>query len=100
MKRRREINTYNLSIQERRALQRLKEDVSIIILPSDKGCSTVVMNKSDYKDKINDLLSIKEYSQLPSDPTLKVQDKISGGSSLWQGGVAPSHPQFSQDLRT
>lgn len=64
MKRKKLMNTYNLSVQERRALKRLKEDVSIIIiLPSDKGRSTVIMNKYDYDEKLNDLLSIKEYSQ-------------------------------------
>lgn len=51
MKRKREMNTYNLSIQKRRALQRLKENVSIIVLPSDKGRPAVVMNKSDYEVK-------------------------------------------------
>lgn len=59
MKRKREMNTYNLSIQKRRALQRLNENVSIIVLPSDKGRPAVVMNKYDYEVKPNDLLSIK-----------------------------------------
>lgn len=58
MKRKREMNTYNLSIQKRKALQRVKENVSIIVLTSDKGCPVVVMNKSDYEVKPNDLLSI------------------------------------------
>lgn len=53
------MHTYNLFIQKRRALQRLKESVSIIVLPLDKGRLVVVMNKSDYEVKPNDLLSIK-----------------------------------------
>lgn len=59
MKRKIEMNTYKLSIQKRRALQRLKENVSIIVLPSDKGRPAVVMNKCDYEVKPNDFLSIK-----------------------------------------
>lgn len=59
MKRKKEMNTFNLFIQKRRVLKRLKENVSIIVLPSDKGRPVVVMNKSDYEVKPNDLLSIK-----------------------------------------
>lgn len=59
IKRKREMNTCDLSIQKRRALQRLKENVSIIVLPSDKGSPAVIINKSDYEVNPNDLLSIK-----------------------------------------
>lgn len=76
MKRKWEMNTYSLSIQERRAWQRLKANYSIIVISPDKGRSTLVVNKSDYDDKLNDLLSIKENSQLPLVSTKKKQDKV------------------------
>ena len=41
--------------QSRQALKRLKTDNNIVILPADKGRVTVVMNKTDYFDKMDAL---------------------------------------------
>ncbi|BHF84794.1 hypothetical protein SprV_0902794600 [Sparganum proliferum] len=45
-----------LSNVEQRALKSLKANKDIIILPADKGRSTVVLDKSDYQKKVQDLL--------------------------------------------
>ncbi|BHF78699.1 hypothetical protein SprV_0602181200 [Sparganum proliferum] len=45
-----------LSNVEQRALKSLKANKDIIILPADKGRSTVVLDKSDYQNKVQDLL--------------------------------------------
>ncbi|BHF68992.1 hypothetical protein SprV_0301203300 [Sparganum proliferum] len=45
-----------LSNMEQRALKSLKANKDIIILPADKGRSTVVLDKSDYQNKVHDLL--------------------------------------------
>ncbi|BHF86039.1 hypothetical protein SprV_ctg2602921800 [Sparganum proliferum] len=45
-----------LSNVEQRALKSLKANKDIIILPDDKGRSTVVLDKSDYQNKVQDLL--------------------------------------------
>ncbi|BHF83967.1 hypothetical protein SprV_0902711600 [Sparganum proliferum] len=45
-----------LSKAEDEALRTLKADKSIVILPADKGRSTVVMNKEDYTNKVDELL--------------------------------------------
>ena len=45
----------NLTKDERQALKRLKTDENIVILPADKGRVTVVMDKTDYYDKIDTL---------------------------------------------
>ncbi|BHF62054.1 hypothetical protein SprV_0100503500 [Sparganum proliferum] len=45
-----------LSKEEQQALKSLKADKDIIILPADKGRSTVVLNKSDYQKKALSLL--------------------------------------------
>ena len=41
----------NLSKDEHRALKELKSDTLIIILPADKGRSTVIPNREDYLGK-------------------------------------------------
>ena len=43
----------NLTSDERQAIHELKGDRNIMILPADKGKAMVVMNSSDYKQKLN-----------------------------------------------
>ena len=60
----------NLSREELRALKRLRNVDTIVILPADKGRVTVVMDKSEYFDKMNHLVEDrKTYKELDSDPT-------------------------------
>ncbi|XP_072041389.1 uncharacterized protein [Amphiura filiformis] len=80
----------NITAEERRAIQDLKKEDSILILPADKGKATVLMDTSEYEEKIQEMLSDERtYEQLPSDPTqrykrdlvailsrLKKEDKI------------------------
>ena len=80
----------NLTKQEQQAVKDLKSDDEIIILPADNGRMTVVINKSDYIDKANNLLQDPlTYQPLKSDPSkttlnhinqklksLKKQDKL------------------------
>ncbi|CAB4012008.1 Hypothetical predicted protein [Paramuricea clavata] len=47
----------DLTKQERKALKDLKNDDDVIILPADKGCMTVVMDKSDYTNKAKALIN-------------------------------------------
>ena len=57
-------------ILERTAINELKRDKSITILPADKGRATVVLDSSEYKEKVKIMLSdVKTYEVLPSDPT-------------------------------
>ena len=42
----------NLSKDERKALKELQSDTSIVILPADKGRSTVILNREDYLEKL------------------------------------------------
>ncbi len=48
----------NLSKKDARALNELNCDKFIVILPADIGRSTVVMNKSNYKNKAKHLLDV------------------------------------------
>ena len=55
----------NLTKDEQQALKRLKNDNAIVILPADKGRVTVVMDKTDYFDKMDALVNDKQtYEEL------------------------------------
>jgi hypothetical protein len=47
----------NLSVDEYKALKSLLEQESIVIQKSDKGNSVVILNKSDYVSRMNELLA-------------------------------------------
>jgi hypothetical protein len=69
------VNT--LTQRETRILNELKSDKDITILPADKGRSTVVMNKSEYTEKIEILLSDREaYKTCEGDPMKTLIGKI------------------------
>lgn len=59
----------NLKSEELKALKSLRNNKNIIILPADKGNSTVIMNREDYKQKINELLRNPIYKKTNTDPT-------------------------------
>ena len=67
----------NLTPDELKALKRLKTDENIVILPADKGRVTVVMDKTDYNNKMNSLVNDKQtYEVLKRDPTPALQRKL------------------------
>ncbi|BHF75246.1 hypothetical protein SprV_0501834200 [Sparganum proliferum] len=62
---------------EQDALERLKADRSIVVLPADKGRSTVVLDKSDYLRKANALLDDRlAYLRCDGDPIKKLVAQI------------------------
>ena len=49
----------------------------IIILPADKGRTTVIFNKTAYETKVNSLLSdTQTYKKLKKDPTPSMERKM------------------------
>ena len=67
----------NISKLERSAIESLKKDKSIQILPADKGRATVVIDNSDYESKALTLLQDENvYEKLNKDPTQKFQSKL------------------------
>ena len=50
--------------------------MSIVILPADKGNSTVVMERCEYEEKLKSTLSDNTYSELGKDPTAKVERQV------------------------
>ena len=67
----------NLTKDEQHALKRPKNDQNIVILPADKGRVTVVMDKTDYYDKMDALVNDKQtYEELKRDLTPALQRKL------------------------
>nr|XP_022903159.1 uncharacterized protein LOC111415639 [Onthophagus taurus] len=66
----------NLTMNERRALRTIREKPDIIILPTDKGNATVVMDRKEYDDKIKSLLDPATYKKIKKDPIEKIVRKM------------------------
>jgi hypothetical protein len=67
----------NVTKEERKAIKDLKKVEDIIILPADKGKSTVVLDKDKYEAQVTTMLGDKKtYEQLPDDPTPKYKRKL------------------------
>ena len=58
------------------ALENLKQDDSIMILPADKGHASVVMNTDTCHDKMKTLIETGPYQLLNKDPTDRLSQKL------------------------
>ncbi|BHF59111.1 hypothetical protein SprV_0100206600 [Sparganum proliferum] len=63
--------THSLLRDEQKALRELKADTEIVILPADKGRSTVVLDKIDYRHKALLLLNDRESYKVSNAASLK-----------------------------
>ena len=83
----------NLPRNEIKALTTLAKDQSIVILPSDKGRATVILNTEDYKDKLQQLLKDGSYQKLKRDPTKKIERRINDDLRTFerQGEITEQH---------
>ena len=64
----------NFTREEHRALKRLQNDEDIVILPADKGRVTVVMDKTEYFDKMDSFVNDKRtYEELTVNPAPKLR---------------------------
>ena len=66
----------NISMEEKEALQELKNNEDIVIVPADKGNATVVLDAVDYEQKAMDVIGKKPFERVDNDPTRKVEDGI------------------------
>ena len=63
--------------REIKATKDLSRDTSIVILPADKGKSTVVLNSSEYDGKIKTIiLDRKTYKKLKHDPASALERRM------------------------
>jgi hypothetical protein len=63
----------NTARAEREALQTLREDREITVLPADKGNAAVILRSKDYDSKIRAILNDPLYTKLTADPTSKTE---------------------------
>nr|VZI03806.1 unnamed protein product [Spirometra erinaceieuropaei] len=63
--------THSLLRDEQKALRELKADTEIVILPADKGRSTVILDKVDYRRKALLLLNDRESYKVSDAASLK-----------------------------
>ena len=98
----------NVTAEKRQVIKDLKRAEDIIILPADKGKSTVVLDKEEYEEKVTHMLEDKKtYEELSSDPTpnykrkfvatlstLKKEGKISEGKYKWLYPTAENIPRL------
>lgn len=47
-----------------------------VILPADKGRATVILDRTDYTQKMNDILREGNYQLIKKDPTLKLERSL------------------------
>ena len=60
-----------------RTLKNLSKDKSIYITRADKGRAVVILDRSDYLNKMNEILNdFKTFKQLDEDPTIKKEDQL------------------------
>ncbi|XP_046400913.1 uncharacterized protein LOC124167151 [Ischnura elegans] len=67
----------NLTREERNALQAIRRDPKIVVLPADKGNATVLMPTEEYHKKVNEILQDGSYRVLGRDPTDAIVRKTS-----------------------
>ena len=63
--------------EQQDALKSLEEDKSIMILPADKGCASVVLDADTYHAKMSALVDFGPYQLLNKDPTDRLTRKLS-----------------------
>ena len=57
-------------------MKELQYDTLIVILPADKGKSTIIVNRGDYLGKCMDHVNNVPYQLLKKDPTAKIKTKM------------------------
>ena len=71
----------NLSTIELKAVKQLHDDADILILPADKGRSTVIVDKCEYECKMRLMLNDSNiYKKLKRDTSLWLERKMNGCS--------------------
>ena len=67
------------------AIQTLKKDNSITILPADKGRATVIMNTTKYREKMTNMVGdTNTYTRLSKDATHKFKNRMINILRKWK----------------
>jgi hypothetical protein len=65
-----------MTTKELKAMKSLMLNKDMRVLQADKGSCTVVLDESEYKDKLNTLLESGVCEPLAKDPTAKAEKKV------------------------
>ena len=85
----------NVNRNEWGAIKNLAKDEDIIILPADKGRSTVILNKRYYQQKMSAFLDDdKTYEKLVSDPTKSYKNRLITMLTRWKGSNSVSQEPY------
>ena len=75
----------NISKGERIVIQTLKKDNSIIIPPADKGRAGIIMNTTEYREKMTDMVGdTNMYTRLSKDTTHKYKNRMINILRKWK----------------
>ena len=66
----------NITKEEKAALKELREDQDRMVLTVDKGVAMLVMDRTEYMDKVEGLLAQLAYKTITSDPTIRLKAKL------------------------
>ena len=67
----------NVPKEERKAIRELEQMEDIVVLPADKGNVTVVMDKQEYQEKVDQLLQDQDtYKHITRDPSNKAEKEV------------------------
>ena len=66
----------NITREERKAIRELKLDKSRMVLTTDKGVASVIIDTEEYKKKAQELLQQPTYQLIPTDLTSKYKNKL------------------------
>ena len=97
-------NTYNLSTEERLALQQLRQKNDIIIIKADKGGAVTILSLEDYiADAYKQLNNTQCYKKLTYDPTKQHAETINDTIDMFKAnqklrekiadGLKPHNPK-------
>ena len=77
----------NLTNEQLQALQTLKRDEFTHICPADKGNITVIMNKNDYQNKVQEHLTDEPYITIENNKSTTVLTKMKAEISSYIRGI-------------
>ena len=66
----------NISREEKKALEELREDQDRMVLTPDKGVAFVVVDRKEYQEKIEGLLATLAYRAITMDQTNKLKAQL------------------------
>ena len=66
----------NIHKEERAALKTLRQDKNIVVLATDNGNAMVVMDSTEYEEKVTSVLGDPIYKRVKRDPTAATERKV------------------------